>query len=106
MKTHPHPGLLLLVVACSAFAPALHGAEPAAIDVPFTRQFAATDLTVERVTARLAGDDVEFNVRYTSERARFLSVFDPPDGETVKAVARDAIQPGAGEAIFLTKPLA
>jgi hypothetical protein len=73
---------------------------PRTIAVPFTRAIKAADLTIERLTVEVVGDQARFAVTYASGRERFLSFFDPPSGGTIKHVDRTGLKPGAGVATF------
>lgn len=86
----------------AATAPESAGNRPPStvVEITFSASIKATDLTIERLTAEVAGEQVRFAVTYVSGRDRFLSFFDPPNGSTIKHVDRAALKAGAGVATF------
>jgi hypothetical protein len=53
------------------------------VNINFKRNFNSTDLKINRLTAIINNDQVEFSLSYSSNKDRFLSLFNPPKGDVL-----------------------
>jgi serine protease AprX len=92
----PYPCLLgLCFLAILAIA-----RQDKAVGVPFKRDIQAKDLVVSRVTATLQGDRILFSIQYESRRDRFISLFNPPQGDKLRYFNENGLRKNQTNAFF------
>ncbi len=55
-----------------------------AVEIGFTTNITAPDLQIKRLTAVLVKNSILFTLTYSSQKDRFLSFFNPPNGDILK----------------------
>ena len=63
-----------------------------AVEISFTLQITAPDLQIKRLTAVSVKDSILFTLTYSSQKDRFLSFFNPPQGNMLKYIDRNGIK--------------
>jgi hypothetical protein len=62
------------------------------ITINFTQEFSARDLVIKKISASSENDKIVFTILYESQKDRFLSFFNPPQGDKLKYFDRDGIK--------------
>ena len=62
------------------------------IEIGFTPHLTAPDLQIKRLTAVAISDSILFTLNYSSKEDRYLSFFNPPDGDILKYIVRNGIK--------------
>ena len=71
------------------------------ITITFKRDFRAKDLVVSKVMARLQDDKILFSIQYESQRDRFISLFNPPQGDKLRYFDENGLKKDQTKASFL-----
>lgn len=62
------------------------------ITINFTQEFSARDLVIKKISASSENDKIVFTILYESQKDRFLSFFNPPQGDKLQYFDRDGIK--------------
>ena len=62
------------------------------VEIGFFPDITAPDLKIKRLTAVLVNDSILFTLEYTSQKDRFLSFFNPPNGNKLKYFDHNGIK--------------
>lgn len=70
------------------------------ITIGFTQSFSANDLVIKKISASKEIENIVFTILYESQKDRFLSLFNPPQGDKLKYFDRHGIKKHQNSVIF------
>lgn len=68
--------------------------------VRYSLDIASDDLKITSLNLYKTKDGAQFEIAYESKKARFVSLFDPPNGDKIRLMKENAIAPGKGKVIL------